>query len=226
LEFYRFLRAINEHCFDAFFAMPPETFSTLIDAIVYGFRHTDRAISETALNTLAELLLNVSKDEENANAFFARFFLPLLQEVLAVMTDTMHKSGFKVQATILLELIHGVESGAITAPLSEEQNNVSNPEFLRQHIAQLLSGSFEQLTPTQVGNVVVGMFQLHDDLPAFKNHLRDFLVQLKEFSSQENEELYLEETEAAAKALEEEQAKRADAVPGLLGAPKLPDEMD
>lgn len=76
------------------------------------------------------------------------------------MTDTMHKSGFKVQATILLELIHGVESGgkikklkkidfeinfffrnnkAITAPLSEEQNNVSNPEFLRQHIVKILS---------------------------------------------------------------------------------------
>jgi hypothetical protein len=35
----------------------------------------------------------------------------LLQEVLAVLTDTMHKSGFKIQATILLALIHGVEGG-------------------------------------------------------------------------------------------------------------------
>jgi hypothetical protein len=39
----------------------------------------------------------------------------------------------------------------------------------------------------QVTNVVGGLFALHDDLPGFKNHLRDFLVQLKEFSSQENE---------------------------------------
>jgi hypothetical protein len=34
VEFYKMLRVVNEHCFAAFFEMPAETFSTLIDAIV------------------------------------------------------------------------------------------------------------------------------------------------------------------------------------------------
>jgi hypothetical protein len=35
--------------------------------------------------------------------------------------------------------------------------------------------------------VVNGLFELHADMPAFKNHLRDFMVQLKEFMAAENE---------------------------------------
>ena len=31
------------------------------------------------------------------------------------------------------------------------------------------------------------------DLPSFKTHLRDFLVQLKEFSAENNQDLYSEE---------------------------------
>lgn len=55
------------------------------------------------------------------SAFYERYFLQLLQEVLAVLTDTMHKSGFKLQAAILLSLIHSVEVGEIVTPLAPTQ---------------------------------------------------------------------------------------------------------
>lgn len=42
---------------------------------------------------------------------------------------------------------------------------------------------------------VVGLFDLNKDINSFKLHLRDFLVQLKEFSEGDNSELYLEEKE-------------------------------
>ena len=38
------------------------------------------------------------------------------------------------------------------------------------------------------------MFDLRKDYGAFKNHLRDFLVQTKEFATADNAELYAEET--------------------------------
>jgi len=46
-----------------------------------------------------------------------------------------------------------------------------------------------------VRTFVVGLFDLNKDINSFKLHLRDFLVQLKEFSEGDNSELYLEEKE-------------------------------
>ena len=31
----------------------------------------------------------------------------------------------------------------------------------------------------QIKVTIVGLFQLYEDIPAFKNHLRDFLVEIK-----------------------------------------------
>ena len=43
---------------------------------------------------------------------------------------------------------------------------------------------------------VAGMFELQDHA-AFKDHLRDFLVQTKSFSSQDNADLFADEAAAA-----------------------------
>ena len=51
----------------------------------------------------------------------------------------------------------------------------------------------------------------------FKTNLRDFLIQLREFSGDaENAELFLEDKEAAAEAKKQEERARAAAVPGML----------
>jgi exportin-1 len=63
------------------------------------------------------------------------------------------------------------------------------------------------------------------DATLFKNRLRDFLISLKEFSSGDNEELFLEEKEAAAIAAREAELKRVSAIPGLLPL-ALPDDMN
>lgn len=47
---------------------------------------------------------------------------------------------------------------------------------------------------------MLGLFDLNKDLSAFKLHLRDFLIQLKEFSEGDNSELYLEEKEKVGAA--------------------------
>lgn len=45
-----------------------------------------------------------------------------------------------------------------------------------------------------VGRFVTGLFELNRDFGRFQNHLRDFLVQIKEFSGgDDNARLYLAE---------------------------------
>lgn len=49
---------------------------------------------------------------------------------------------------------------------------------MRQVLTDLLARSFPNLLPAQIALFVQGLFTI-DDLTLFKNHLRDFLVQLK-----------------------------------------------
>ena len=56
------------------------------------------------------------------------------------------------------------------------------------------------------------MFDLRKDYAGFKSHLRDFLVQTKEFATTDNAELYAEETASQA----ETERQRLSHIPGMV----------
>ena len=66
------------------------------------------------------------------------------------------------------------------------------------------------------------MFDTTMDLPTFKTHLRDFLIELKEFSSEDNSALFSEEQEKAAQERQQAIMAERSAVPGML----KPSEID
>lgn len=92
----------------------------------------------------------------------------------------------------------------------------SNTSFLRDHISNLLAQSFPNLKQTDISVFVNGLFDLKVDLPTFKIHLRDFLIQLKEFGAEDNSGLYGEEQDAKKQQQIEAHQAHLDAVPGLL----------
>jgi exportin-1 len=61
---------------------------------------------------------------------------------------------------------------------------------------------------------------LNNDLPRFKLNLRDFLIQLKEFSG-DNTELYAEEREKELQDAKQAERERAMKVGGLLKPAEL-----
>jgi exportin-1 len=125
-----------------------------------------------------------------------------------------------MQVKILSQLIGVVKAGLVPVPLwPEGQSHASNADFVRQHLLQMLSTSFPNMTQQQVTSTVAGMFETVDDFAAFKNHCRDFLVQTKEFGSANNDELYADE---AARA----EAARAAQVPGLIKPEEKEDDRD
>jgi exportin-1 len=63
---------------------------------------------------------------------------------------------------------------------------------------------------------------LNNDLQKFKLNLRDFLIQLKEFSAGDNTELFAEDREIAAEEARKAERERAAKVGGLI----KPSEMD
>ena len=60
------------------------------------------------------------------------------------------------------------------------------------------------------------------DILSFKVHLRDFLVSLKEFSVEDNQGLFTEETDEQARLRNEQLQQQRQMVPGMI----KPSEMD
>ena len=151
------------------------------------------------------------------NAFYQSYYLGLLQDVFSVLTDSLHKPGFKLHAMLLAHLFNAVESTTITTPLWPQDGTVqasSNGEYLRNLLLQMFSSSFPNLTQPQLTSVIQRMFEHCKDQPAFKQHLRDFLVQPKEFG--DSTDLYAEEKQAQDDDKAKNLRARQEAIPGLL----------
>ncbi|XP_057540820.1 protein EXPORTIN 1A isoform X2 [Amaranthus tricolor] len=224
LKFFSLLRAIATHCFAALIRLSPQQLKLVMDSIIWAFRHTERNIAETGLNLLLEMLKNFQASEF-CNQFYRTYFVTIEQEIFAVLTDTFHKPGFKLHVLVLQNLFCLVQSGAITEPLWDPATvpyqYPNNEMFVREYTIKLLSTSFPNMTPAEVTQFVNGLFESTNDLSTFKNHIRDFLVQSKEFSAQDNKDLYAEE----AAAQRERERQRMLNIPGLIAPNEIQDEM-
>lgn len=84
-----------------------------------------------------------------------------------------------MHATILAYMFTLLETSRIKVPLGPQPNNTTT---VQEYVAQLLRSAFPHLTDNQIKITVQGLFHLNQDLSAFKEHLRDFLVQIRVIS--------------------------------------------
>ncbi len=195
-----------------------------------------------------EVINNFASATEVAisNAFFQQYFLSIVQDIFFVLADADHKSGFKLQSALLARLFQLVEANHIQAPLYDPSQvpdpNMTNIIFLREFCANLLKTAFPHVQPyvfpagsrddylransSQVIAFVNALGEYHNDINRFKLALRDFLIQLKEFSSGDNAELFLEEKEAENQKKADEERQAAMRIPGMLKPDQLEDKDD
>mmetsp|Transcript_11133 Transcript_11133/g.38765 ORF Transcript_11133/g.38765 Transcript_11133/m.38765 type:complete len:1104 (-) Transcript_11133:194-3505(-) len=233
LGFYKLLEAVNQHAFGALFDAPPERQKLIVDAVVWGVKHTKREVADVALGLLARLLDNVVATPELVQGFFSAHLLSILQDVLFVLTDRMHKSGFKMQTTILRQLFTVVEAGHLREPLFDpaelgpDAAGMTNSLYLRTYVRDLLASAFENLSAAQVEAFVEGLCDLSRDVGDYKTLVRDFLIEILEFRADDNLDLlYAEEAETAAAEADKAELERAQAVPGLLRPADMDDDDD
>ena len=180
------------------------------------------------LEILHELLSNVGRTPNIAQPFYQQYLLSLIQDVFAVLTDRLHKTGFKMHAALLLQMFHLVQQNQVTIPLfdpAQHPPGTTNPVFLRGHVSNLLITSFPNLSRSQVSKFLEGMFDTSMDLPTFKTHLRDFLITLKEFSAEDNSALFVEEQERAVREREQAIHAQRSAVPGMLNQTEIDNDL-
>jgi exportin-1 len=213
----------------ALLQIPPAMFKLYVDSVIWGFKHTMRNVAEISLNILYTLMqkFSVCQDIASAGNFFKLYFLDLMQHVFAVVTDTSHTASLTMHATILAFMFQLVEEDKIPVPLYDQMTvpAANNALFVNEYVTQLIKQAFSHLTDAQIKVFIEGLFFLNKNILGFKEHLRDFLVQIKEYTGEDSSDLYLEERER--QLLEEQQKKRQILmdVPGMINPHDRPDEM-
>ncbi|XP_063606328.1 exportin-1-like [Penaeus indicus] len=227
-NFFLLLQAVNTHCFTALLNIPPAQFKLVLDSIIWAFKHTMRNVADTGLQILYQLLQNISTHERAASSFYQTYYTDILQHIFSVVTDSSHTAGLTMHASILAYMFTLVEQNRITISLDQANPtapSTNNVTYVQGFVANLLKAAFPHLTENQIKITVQGMNDLNQDVPAFKEHLRDFLVQIREVTGDDDSDLYLEEREAALRQAQEEKRRVQMNVPGILNPHEIPEEM-
>ena len=228
-NFFTLLQSVNQHCFPALVQLAPPQFKLVLDSVVWAFKHTMRNVADTGLEILHGILRNIQSHPQAAQTFYQSFYIVILQHIFSVVTDTSHTAALTKHTTILSHMFSIAENNGITILLFDP-NQVQNPGmtnelYIKEYTAALLKQAFPHLQHAQIKVFVQGLFDLDQNLGQFKEHLIDFLVQIKEFQGEDCADLYLEERETQLRLAQEEKRKRQSAVPGILNPHEIGDEM-
>jgi exportin-1 len=204
--FYDLMEAIVRHCFPAFRTLSIDQWKQILQVTYLGFHNRIRSVAETSLNILHKLLETVAENHatEFAQQFFHAFYLPIMEEVLSVATDSIHYSETKEHAAILAYMFLILEQGAIKTPFNPAAPD--NVAYVTNHIGTKLKAAFPHLATAQLQLAVRGFFSYNKDEKMFKEHLRDFLVETKEQVGEDVSNIYIVDRQQAL--LEAERLKR------------------
>lgn len=168
---------------------------------------------EIGLETMQALNMLVATEPQVATIFYQNFYLLIIKDILAVMTDYRHMSGFKIQGQILQQLLCCVEQdGIILAKLNQDNGQPhgynTNKEFVVALLIDCINSLFPNLNKVQIEGFVWKLFNTCGDWAEFKSTLRDLLISMKSFASS-SDELYEEERKV--------RFQRINATPFVLG---------
>jgi len=207
-KFYGFLKAINSHCFQALFFLPEAQLKLYVDSLIWAVKHEQPQVADSGLQILAQFVERLlSGPPQVYQNFFKQYYYTLMQDILCVLTDTFHKSGFKLQQQIMLQLIAASENGLL--------NEVFPKQRVMEFLFDMIGKSFPTLHRSQAEIFVLQCFNKARNPAEFQQHIRDFLIQLREWGGQEDT-LYDEERKEALQHAQIAESQWRQQVPGLV----------
>lgn len=118
----------------------------MIDTIQWAIKHNERNCAETGLTVLIDLMKNVSTMPVGG-IFYQTYYWNIMQNIFVVMTDGLHKPGFKFQSAILCSMFQMVVTNTITTPLFNPAvvQYPDNATFVKTSVIRLLTESFPNM---------------------------------------------------------------------------------
>lgn len=112
-NFFAFLKAIIKYNFVMLYSLDENKFNLILDCVVWSLRHELSTYSDLGLELLEDILTNVNTNEQIMNAFYPKYHIRLITDILDVMTDGFHKSGLESQSKIFYLLIQVAKSNIV-----------------------------------------------------------------------------------------------------------------
>ena len=138
VQFFKLLQAINLYCFPALLKLDATQFKFVIDSCMWASKHDNREVENTGLTMCLELMNNMAEtDVQTSSIFFQQFYIPILQDVFFVLTDSDHTAGFKSQSSLLSKMFWLVDSGKLQGPIyqaDQAPRGTPNKQFLTQYL--------------------------------------------------------------------------------------------
>lgn len=207
-KFYNLLKAINAHCFQSLFFLSEAQLKLYVDSLIWAMKHEQPQVADSGLQILEQFLARVlAGPPQVRSSFFAQYYFTLMQDILVVLTDTLHKAGFKLQQAILLQLINIVDAGLI--------NEVAPKQRVMEYLFGVINKAFPTLHRSQVEIFVLNCFNKCRAPADFQQHIRDFLIEMREWGSHEDAYYESERKEACLQAQVADVQFRLQ-VPGLV----------
>lgn len=92
----------------------------VMDALIWGLKHTSREIGDLAVSSLSRLLASLTQiDVQTAAPYYLTYLLPIIHETLVVLTDRLHKAHFDEHVRLFCVISRVIDSGRINKPLWE-----------------------------------------------------------------------------------------------------------
>lgn len=173
-NFFVLVQTMVKNCFQVFFQIPPDTFKTIIDCVIWAIKHELPNIYEIGLDTLNCILENVSKQPQFAEDFFKFYYISILNDILFVLLDGLHTNGFNKQCKTLYILIKRLNQQQ-SQIFDEKDNKIA----AFNHMLKLMSENFPNLASSDHNRLIKEIFESSVKAEKdFRASLRDYLISL------------------------------------------------
>lgn len=93
---FKLVESIVQHCTAGFFQLEADKFQTIILIILFATKHEKPELMEIGLETMHIVNTVVVQNPQVASIFYKNFYMLIIKDILTVMTDYRHMSGFKL----------------------------------------------------------------------------------------------------------------------------------
>ncbi|CAD5224178.1 unnamed protein product [Bursaphelenchus okinawaensis] len=221
VNFFQMIQSATTSCFDIVIQLPEKMLGLIVQSLLWALQHTIRTVAEIGIQMITEFVKRLREYPNNSvrQQFYSRYFMEMLNHVMGVVTDhnQVQFVGLANLSEAVCQLFICAESD-IKVNLSESQNNV---EYVADSMAQILQTHFSNLNADQVRVAIKGFFSYNRVQTKMRDHIRDFLIQIKEDAGADTADLFLEDKEKEIQRMQQEK----NMVPGIQNPHEVDEEM-
>ena len=171
IAFYEFLKNLTANCFNALisYLVQSDQLGNYLEMVVGGVQNEHPQVADLGLATLSVFLESLGKmNPQDCGPIYVRIYGPLIQVILAVLTDKLHDSGKEMQIKILMHLMSVVTSRVLEPALSVAQAQTD--------MINVLSQIGPNLAPAQREAFVKILFETARDQEKFRRLVGDLKI--------------------------------------------------